>query len=47
MTPKAPLGRALAVAMTAAADQTFRDLVREAIGQRDAISRLGHRRGQC
>ena len=25
--------------MTAAADQTFRDLVREAIGQRDAISR--------
>jgi ATP-dependent helicase/nuclease subunit A len=34
-----PLGRALAAAMTAAADQTFRDVVREAIGQRDAISR--------
>jgi ATP-dependent helicase/nuclease subunit A len=34
-----PLGRALAAAMVAAADQTFRDLVREAIGQRDAIDR--------
>ncbi|MGA2892680.1 MAG: double-strand break repair helicase AddA [Xanthobacteraceae bacterium] len=37
--PQSPLGRALAVAMTAAADQTFRDVVRAAIGRRDAISR--------
>jgi len=37
--PESPLGRALAVAMTAAADQTFRDVVRGAIGRRDAISR--------
>ena len=34
-----PLGRALATAMTAAADQTFRDVVRDAIGRRDAIAR--------
>ena len=31
--PDGALGRALAVAMTAAADQTFRDVVREAIGR--------------
>ncbi len=37
--PDSELGRALAVAMTAAADQTFRDVVREAIGRRDAIGR--------
>src|ERR1700676_1743512 len=37
--PDGPLGRALAVAMSAAADQTFRDVVRAAIGRRDAISR--------
>jgi len=37
--PDGPLGRALATAMTAAADQTFRDVVREAIGRRDAIAR--------
>jgi len=36
--PDGPLGRALATAMTAAADQTFRDVVRAAIGRRDAIS---------
>src|SRR3984957_10836007 len=35
--PDGPLGRALATAMTAAADQTFRDVVRAAIGRRDAI----------
>jgi ATP-dependent helicase/nuclease subunit A len=35
--PASALGRALAVAMIAAADVTFRDLVREAIGERDAI----------
>ncbi|MGH7247165.1 MAG: UvrD-helicase domain-containing protein, partial [Pseudomonadota bacterium] len=38
--PSGRLGRALATAMTAAADQTFRELVREAIGRRDAISRF-------
>src|SRR5271163_2873959 len=37
--PQSPLGRALAVAMTAAADQTFRDVIRAAIGRRDAIAR--------
>ena len=31
--PDSALGRALAAAMVAAADQTFRDVVREAIGQ--------------
>ncbi len=35
--PDSALARALNVAMTAAADQTFRDVVREAIGKRDAI----------
>jgi ATP-dependent helicase/nuclease subunit A len=35
--PDSPLGRALAAAMIAAADQTFRDVVREAIGRHDAI----------
>ena len=37
--PDGALGGALAVAMTAAADQTFRDVIRTAIGRRDAISR--------
>src|SRR5580698_9234938 len=37
--PDGPLGRALTTAMVAAADQTFRDVVREAIGQRDSIVR--------
>ncbi len=36
--PHGALGRALAAAMIAAADQTFRDLIRETIGQRDAIT---------
>jgi ATP-dependent helicase/nuclease subunit A len=35
--PDSSLGRALAFAMTAAADQTFRDVVREAIDQHDAV----------
>jgi ATP-dependent helicase/nuclease subunit A len=35
--PDSTLGRALSTAMTAAADQTFRDVVREAIGQRDTM----------
>jgi ATP-dependent helicase/nuclease subunit A len=38
-TPDSALSRALLTAMTAAADQTFRDVVREAIGMRDAFSR--------
>ena len=37
--PDSALGRALATAMTAGADQTFRDVVREAINRRDAIMR--------
>ena len=37
--PDQRLGRALATAMTAAADQTFRDVIREAIGRSDAIAR--------
>jgi ATP-dependent helicase/nuclease subunit A len=37
--PDSPLGRALTTAMTAAADQTFREVVRGAIAQRDAINR--------
>ncbi len=37
--PESPLGRALAFAMTAAADQTFRDVIREAIGRHDAMTR--------
>jgi ATP-dependent helicase/nuclease subunit A len=41
--PEGALGRALAAAMTAAADQTFRDVVREAIGMRDTIAAwMGH-----
>jgi ATP-dependent helicase/nuclease subunit A len=35
--PQGPLGQALAVAMTAGADQTFRDVVRGAIKQGDTI----------
>jgi ATP-dependent helicase/nuclease subunit A len=38
-TPDSPLARALTLAMTAAADQTFRDVIREAIGRRDAIGK--------
>jgi ATP-dependent helicase/nuclease subunit A len=37
--PDRPLGRALAFAMTAAADQTFRDVIREAITRHDAVTR--------
>jgi ATP-dependent helicase/nuclease subunit A len=35
--PHAPLGRALATAIIAAADVTFADVIREAIGKRDAL----------
>ena len=38
-SPDSRLAHALNSAMTAAADQTFRDVVREAIGKRDAIIR--------
>jgi ATP-dependent helicase/nuclease subunit A len=37
--PQSPLGQALAVAMTAGADQTFREVVRGAIAQGDTIRR--------
>ena len=37
--PQSPLGEALAIAMTAGADQTFRDVVRGAIGRGDTIRR--------
>ena len=37
--PDSALGRALGTAMTAGADQTFRDVVREAINRRDGIIR--------
>jgi ATP-dependent helicase/nuclease subunit A len=39
--PDGKLGRALAAAMVAAADQTFRDVVREAIGKRGTIMTVG------
>ena len=38
-TPDGRIGGALAVALAAAADQTFRDAIRAAIGARDAIAR--------
>jgi ATP-dependent helicase/nuclease subunit A len=38
-TPDGRIGQALAVALTAAADQTFRETIRAAIGARDAIAR--------
>jgi ATP-dependent helicase/nuclease subunit A len=41
--PDGKLGRALAAAMVAAADQTFRDVVREAIGKRATIMTAGDR----
>ena len=37
--PDSALGRALATAIAAAADQTFTDVVGEAIGKRDAVTR--------
>jgi ATP-dependent helicase/nuclease subunit A len=37
--PGSGLGRALAIAMTATADLTFRDVIRAAIGRRDTIGR--------
>ena len=40
-TPDGRLGRALAAAMVAAADQTFRDVVREAIAKRGTIMTAG------
>jgi ATP-dependent helicase/nuclease subunit A len=43
--PDSPLGRALAIAITAGADKTFRDVVNEAIGKRDAILQSVERTG--
>ena len=37
--PEGPLGRALAQAITAGADQTFKDVVMDAIRQRDAVTK--------
>ena len=36
--PQGPLGRALAAAITAAADITFKDVIAEAIGRRDLVA---------
>jgi ATP-dependent helicase/nuclease subunit A len=41
--PDGKLGRALAAAMVAAADQTFRDVVREAIAKRGTVMTAGDR----
>jgi ATP-dependent helicase/nuclease subunit A len=41
--PDGKLGRALAAAMVAAADQTFRDVIREAIAKRGTIMTAGDR----
>jgi ATP-dependent helicase/nuclease subunit A len=38
-TPESPIGRALAAAITAASDQSFRDAIRAAITAREAIAR--------
>src|SRR5262245_48381595 len=43
--PAEPLGRALAVAITAAADQTFATVVRDAIAERDTLMRWIGRAG--
>ena len=43
--PESDLGRALAVAMTAGADQTFRDVIRAAIGRRDSVRQWVVRHG--
>src|SRR5271154_5618885 len=43
--PTSPLGRALAVAMTAGADQTFREVVRGAIAQGDTITHWNEKSG--
>ena len=42
----APLGRALATAIAVAADQTFKDVVGEAIRKRDVVTRLDRPRRQ-
>src|SRR5215469_11950822 len=38
-SPERPIGRALAAAITAASDQSFREAIRAAIGAREAIAR--------
>lgn len=43
--PQSALGQALAQAMVAAADQTFRDVIRETVRQRDAIAAAVTRAG--
>ena len=42
-TPESPLGHALAMAITVAADQTFKEVVAEAIRKRDMVRAwIGH-----
>src|SRR5690606_18178411 len=43
--PHSAIGRALADAIKAAADQTFRELITEAVGQRDRIEQWVERKG--
>lgn len=43
--PDTPIGGALATAIAASADQTFRDLIREAIGRRDKLAAWIERAG--
>ena len=43
--PDTPIGAALATAIAASADQTFRDLIHEAVGKRDAIATWVERAG--
>src|SRR5579859_6347338 len=38
-SPHSPIGRALATAITAASDQSFRDAIRAAIAEREAVAR--------
>ena len=43
--PETPIGQALAIAIEASADQTFRDLIREAVGRRDTLAEWVARTG--
>ncbi len=45
--PDTPIGRALASAIAASADQTFRDLIREAVGRRDKLTEWVARTGSA
>jgi len=45
--PDTPIGLALATAIAASADQTFRDLIREAVGRRDKLTEWVARAGSA